>query len=90
MKIKTSITLSKELLEAVDEQSGPHGNRSEFIENALRTYLGQMLLLRQNARDLDIINREADHLNDEANDVLTYQRQSSASLKDRGRILLPH
>jgi hypothetical protein len=42
-------------------------------ENALRTYLGQMLRLRQNARDLEIINREADHLNEEANDVLTYQ-----------------
>jgi metal-responsive CopG/Arc/MetJ family transcriptional regulator len=73
MKMKTSITLSKEILEAVDEQSGPQRSRSEFIEHALRTYLGQLIRLRQNARDLDIINREADHLNDETDDVLSYQ-----------------
>ncbi|MDQ7827190.1 MAG: ribbon-helix-helix domain-containing protein [Candidatus Eremiobacteraeota bacterium] len=73
MKVKTSITLSEDLLKAVDEQSGAHGSRSEFIENALRSYLGQMLRLRQNARDMDIINRKADRLNDEAEDVLSYQ-----------------
>ncbi|MBI2264548.1 MAG: hypothetical protein HYU64_05185 [Armatimonadetes bacterium] len=60
-------------MRAVDEQSGPGGNRSEFIESALRSYLGQMVHLRQNARDLDIINQEADHLNEEADDVLSYQ-----------------
>ncbi len=73
MRVKTSITLSKELLKAVDEQAGPDGNRSEFIETALRYYIDQLLRIRQNAKDLEIINREADRLNDEGNDVLSYQ-----------------
>jgi metal-responsive CopG/Arc/MetJ family transcriptional regulator len=66
-------TLSREILKAVDEQAGSTGNRSEFIEKALRSYLDLMFRLRRDARDLDIINRTADRLNDEADDVLSYQ-----------------
>ena len=73
MKVKTSITLSEDLLRAIDEQSGTQKNRSEFIENALRNYIGQMIRRRQNAKDLEIINSQADRLNDEAADVLSYQ-----------------
>ena len=73
MKVKTSVTLSEDLLKAIDEQSGPHKSRSEFIEKAVRTYISQAIRDRKNARDLDIINRRADRLNREANDVLTYQ-----------------
>ena len=73
MKVKTSITLAEDLLKAIDEQSGPHRSRSDFIEKALRAYIAQAVPDNQNARDLDIINREADRLNQEAKDVLTYQ-----------------
>jgi metal-responsive CopG/Arc/MetJ family transcriptional regulator len=73
MKIKTSITLAEDLLKVIDEQSGPHKNRSVFIEKAVRAYVAQVTRDRQNARDLDIINRQADRLNQEAEDVLTYQ-----------------
>jgi len=73
MKVKTSITLAEDLLKAIDEQSGPHRSRSDFIEKALRAYIAQAVRDNQNARDLDIINREADRLNQEAKDVLTYQ-----------------
>ena len=73
MKVKTSVTLSEDLLKAIDEQSGPQKNRSEFIENALRNYIGKVIRDRQNAKDLEIINRQADRLNDEAADVLSYQ-----------------
>ena len=73
MKIKTSITLAEDLLKVIDEQSGPHKNRSDFIEKAVRAYVAQVMRDRQNARDLDIINRQADRLNQEAEDVLTYQ-----------------
>jgi metal-responsive CopG/Arc/MetJ family transcriptional regulator len=73
MKVKTSVTLSEDLLKAIDEQSGPERNRSEFIENALRNYIGKVIRDRQNAKDLEIINRHADRLNDEAADVLSYQ-----------------
>lgn len=73
MKVKTSITLSEDLLKIIDQKSGQFKNRSEFIETALRVYIKQMIRKQQNARDLDIINRRADHLNKEAADVLAYQ-----------------
>ena len=73
MKVKTSITLAEDLLKAIDEQSGPHKSRSDFIEKAVRAYIAQVVRDEQDARDLDIINREADRLNQEAKDVLTYQ-----------------
>jgi Arc/MetJ-type ribon-helix-helix transcriptional regulator len=73
MKVKTSITLTEDLLKVIDEQSGPHKNRSDFIEKAVRAYVAQVMRDRLNARDLDIINRQADRLNQEAEDVLTYQ-----------------
>ena len=73
MKIKTSITLSEDLLKAIDQQSRQYKNRSEFIETALWAFITQMLRNEQNAKDLEIINRRADRLNKEAEDVLTYQ-----------------
>ena len=73
MKVKTSITLSEDLLDAIDKRSGQFKNRSDFIEAAIRAYIEQMLREEQNARDLAIINREADRLNKEAIDVLEYQ-----------------
>lgn len=72
MKVKTSVTLSEDILKAIDEQSGVQ-NRSEFIENAVRNYIIQVIRQRQNAKDLAIINRQAERLNEEAADVLSYQ-----------------
>jgi metal-responsive CopG/Arc/MetJ family transcriptional regulator len=73
MKVKTSITLSEDVVEAVDDLAGEAGNRSEVIETALRSYLAQMKRDDQNRRDLSIINRRAARLNREAEDVLTFQ-----------------
>jgi metal-responsive CopG/Arc/MetJ family transcriptional regulator len=73
MKVKTSITLSEDLLKVVDKLSGQYKNRSEFVEIALRAFIAQIIRNEQNARDLEIINRRADHLNEEALDVLAYQ-----------------
>ena len=73
MKIKTSITLSEDLLKNIDQRSRQYKNRSEFIEIVLRSYINQTMRDEQNVRDLEIINRCADKLNREAADVLTYQ-----------------
>jgi metal-responsive CopG/Arc/MetJ family transcriptional regulator len=73
MKVKTSITLSEDLLDAIDKRSGQFKNRSDFIETAMRVYIERIIREEQNARDLDIINRQADRLNQEAIDVLAYQ-----------------
>ena len=73
MKVKTSITLSEDLVRAVDARSAQFKNRSDFIETALRAFIAQMIRDENNAMDLAIINRRAQHLNKEAADVLTYQ-----------------
>jgi metal-responsive CopG/Arc/MetJ family transcriptional regulator len=73
MKVKTSITLSEDLLDAIDKRSDQFKNRSDFIEAAIRAYIKQMIREEQNARDLAIINQQADRLNREAIDVLAYQ-----------------
>ncbi|MCL4265141.1 MAG: ribbon-helix-helix protein, CopG family [Anaerolineae bacterium] len=73
MKVKTSITLSEDLLETIDVMSASYKNRSEFIEYALRKAIAQMRRNDRNARDIEIINRHLDELNAEAEDVLGYQ-----------------
>ncbi len=74
MKVKTSITLSEELLKTVDRRSKQQKRtRSDFIELAVRAFIQQLIREEQNARDLEIINRHADALNKEAAEVLEYQ-----------------
>ena len=73
MKVKTSITLSEDLLKAVDQYAKEYKNRSEFIEEAVRVFIRRLIQRQQDARDLEIINDRADSLNQEAKDVLTYQ-----------------
>lgn len=63
MKIKTSITLSEDLLQAIDKRSVQFKNRSEFIESALRAYMAKIIRDEQNAKDLAVINRQVERLN---------------------------
>ena len=73
MKVKTSITLSEELLEQIDLLPTPHQNRSAFLETAAWVYIEQLRREEQAARDLEILNRRADYLNAELADALQYQ-----------------
>lgn len=73
MKIKTSITLSNEVLRAIDLYIGEYRSRSEFIETAARKFIAQLARKEAERRDLELINRHSDSLNAEAEDVLTYQ-----------------
>ncbi len=73
MKTKTSITLSEDVIRAIDKLSGRSKNRSAFIELAVRHYIAQLIRKQRNAKDLAIINKRAERLNEEADDVLAYQ-----------------
>ena len=73
MKVKTSITLSEDLLEAIATLPEPFQNRSTFLEMAAWAYLSQLRREAIHARDIEIINRRADYLNAEVMDALTYQ-----------------
>jgi metal-responsive CopG/Arc/MetJ family transcriptional regulator len=75
MKVKTSVTLSNELIQAIDQYGQPYKNRSDFIETAIWAFIKQIIRDQENARDIEIINRNADRLNAEALDVLAYQVQ---------------
>jgi hypothetical protein len=73
MKVTTFVQLSEDLLAAIDERAR-HRNedRSSVIEAAVRAFI----VYRAPAgamTDLDILNRHADELNLEAEDVLAYQ-----------------
>lgn len=73
MKIKTSITISENLLKAIDELVNESQNRSQFLETAAWEYIAKLRRAQQNQRDLEIINQRADFLNTETLDALSYQ-----------------
>lgn len=71
--MKTSVTLNGVLLRGIDEHAGDYRSRSEFIEAALEYFIRHLDRQQAEQRDLDILNRRADALNEEAGDVLGYQ-----------------
>ena len=73
MKLKTSLTLSEDLVAALDKLAGPNVSRSSFIESVLRAYIEERARARRDARDIAIINRNAKRLNAEMEDVLSFQ-----------------
>lgn len=73
MKIKTSITLSEEIIREIDKVSSQYGNRSLLIEQAIREFLATQAKRRRDLKDIEILNRCSDTLNKEAKDVLSYQ-----------------
>ncbi len=73
MKAKTSITLSEDLLREVDQIIKGATSRSNFIEQAIKSFLKQKQRERREKTDIDILNQHSDKLNAEAGDVLSYQ-----------------
>jgi len=73
MKVKTSITISEELIKIIDELFSGQKNRSEFIEEAVRDFIKRQTERKRDLEDLNILNKNADKLNREAEDVLSYQ-----------------
>ena len=73
MKLKTSITLSEDVLAAVDDLAGQGGSRSAVIERVLRGYLRRRTRAAAYRQELERLNRAAARLNEEAADVLDYQ-----------------
>jgi len=73
MKIKTSITLAEETLQAIDRVAGTDSNRSRVIERAVLEFLQRQERADRDARDLAILNRAAGRMNREMADVLRDQ-----------------
>jgi hypothetical protein len=71
MKVMTSVQLSEDLIEAIDDRARRRNeDRSSVIEAAVRAFV--VLPAPRGGADLDILNRFADELNLEAEDVLAY------------------
>jgi len=75
MRVKTSVTLAEETVRAIDEMIGRKVNRSRFIEEAVLAHLERQRRRLRDQRDLKILNRNADRLNEEVEDVLAYQAE---------------
>jgi metal-responsive CopG/Arc/MetJ family transcriptional regulator len=70
MKVKTSVSLSEKLLAIIDRDGL---NRSEFLENAAWEFIHRQEKVESSRRDLEIINANADFLNQEASEFLELQ-----------------
>jgi metal-responsive CopG/Arc/MetJ family transcriptional regulator len=73
MKEKTSVTLSARVLEGIDRATKGKQSRSAFLESLAERYLLEEERARIEARDLAIINRNAQRLNRDALDGLEDQ-----------------
>jgi len=73
MKTKTSVTLSAAALKGMAQHRHEFRSRSEFIDAAVLHFIAHMERQQMEQRDVEILNRRAEALNAEAEDVLTYQ-----------------
>ena len=73
MKLKTSLTLSEDLVAKLDRLAGPEVSRSSFIEKVLRDFVEGRAQARRDAREVAAINRHAAKLNAEMKDALSFQ-----------------
>ena len=73
MKVKTSITLSAELIPIIDSLLDTQQNRSFFIETAIKHHIARLRRYQQNQRDLVLINQNAAQLNAELMETLDDQ-----------------
>jgi metal-responsive CopG/Arc/MetJ family transcriptional regulator len=72
MRVKTSITIDEDVLRAVDKATGAVAGRSRVIETAVREFLARRKTPREE-RDRAILDTNAEALNREMEDVLTYK-----------------
>ena len=76
MKIKTSVSLSEDLVRGMDallKEPGLPDSRSAFLEAALRRFIADLERRMRDANDMEVLNRRSRKFNKEAADVLAYQ-----------------
>ena len=73
MRVKTSVTIERKVLRAIDRVATHGRSRSRILEEAAVEFLARRVRAAREARDLAILNREADSLNREMEDVLLFQ-----------------
>jgi len=71
VRVKTSVTLPKQLLGRLDRVDK---NRSAILERAAVAYLARLEREARDNKDIEIIERNAKRLNREAMDALKYRQ----------------
>ncbi len=71
--MKTSLTLSEDLIATIDKLAGSKVSRSSYIEQILRDFVDGRTQTRKDAREIAAINRHAVQLNSEMSDALSFQ-----------------
>jgi metal-responsive CopG/Arc/MetJ family transcriptional regulator len=77
MKVKTSLSLSEDLIARIDKLAGSKVSRSSYIEQILRDFVDGRAQARRDAREVAAINRHAGQLNTEMSDALSFQANSA-------------
>lgn len=85
MKVETSVTLSPELIAAIDACAGGGRHRSELLEELAWEALRRRERAIRTERDIALINLHADFLNSEAEEFLTLQADVWADETDAAR-----
>jgi metal-responsive CopG/Arc/MetJ family transcriptional regulator len=75
MKVRTSVTLPRELLVEVDALAGKKHKRSAIVETALRDYVAKETGKELNRRDIEIINKNAEMINKQVEETLQFQAE---------------
>jgi metal-responsive CopG/Arc/MetJ family transcriptional regulator len=75
--VKTSLTLSEDLIAKIDKLAGSKVSRSSYVEQILRDFVDGLAQARKDAREIAAINRHAAELNAEMSDALSFQANSA-------------
>ncbi len=75
MKVKTSVSLPKDLLLSIDALAGKKHQRSAIIESALRVYIASEKPKTLNKHDMQIINKNSDLINQQVSETLEFQAE---------------
>ena len=75
MKVKTSVTLSEELLRDIDRSVAGGRSRSQFIERAVSDYIRRRERDARRTREIELLNAIADGTLGEPPDVEDYSAE---------------
>ena len=75
MKVKTVVTLPKDLLLSVDELTGKKHQLSAVIESALREYIAREKPKTLNKHDMEIINKNFEVINQQVQETMEFQAE---------------
>ncbi len=75
MRVRTSVTLPKDLLVKVEALAGKKHKRSAIVELALRDYVAKENGRKLNREDIKIINANADLINKQVEETLEFQAE---------------